>query len=223
MTASTSTPISVLVVDDHPVVRQGLRSMLNSDDIKVVGEAGSGAEALALVEQLRPQVTLMDIRMPDMDGLSAMAALKRRSLSTSVIVLTTYSNMQYLVRSVICGAAGYFMKGIARTELLAAIRAVAGGESLLQVRQLRTVIERLVAEDAKAAPHADKQADVLTRREREVLNLVAQGLTNRQIAGILGISPATVKTHVEHIIDKLGVSDRTQAAVWAVKSGIAGL
>jgi DNA-binding NarL/FixJ family response regulator len=223
MRAEGTAPIRVLIVDDHPVVRQGLRSMLEADDIEVVGEAGSGAEAIALVEKLEPAVTLMDVRMPDMDGLAAMAAMKKLPVSTSVIVLTTYNNMQYLVRSVIYGAAGYFMKGISRDELLAAIRAIAQGKSLLQVHQLRTVIERLVREDAKAAPHAAKKLDVLTPRERETLNLVAQGLTNEQIGRVLGISRATVKTHVENILGKLGVSDRTQAAVWAVRSGIAGL
>ena len=216
-------PIRLLIVDDHPVVRQGLRSMLSTDGIEIVGEAASGAEAVALVEKLRPDVTLMDIRMPNMDGLAAMAAMKKLSANTSVIVLTTYNNMQYLLRAVIYGAAGYFMKGIGRDELLAAIRAVAQGRSLLQVHQLRTVIERLVREDAKAAPHAAKKLSVLTPRERETLSLVAQGLTNEQIARVLGISRATVKTHVENIIKKLGVSDRTQAAVWAVRSGIAGL
>jgi len=197
--------------------------MLCVDDIEVVGEAATGAEAVSLVQSLRPDVTIMDIRMPDMDGLAAMAALKRLPVNTSVIVLTTYNNMQYLVRSVIYGAAGYFMKGISRDELLAAVRAVARGESLLQINQLRAVIERLVREDAKAAPHAAKKLDILTPRERETLNLVAQGLTNKQIAPILGISETTVKTHVENIIAKLGVSDRTQAAVWAVRSGMAGL
>jgi DNA-binding NarL/FixJ family response regulator len=155
--AEAKAPIRVLVVDDHPVVRQGLRSMLAAEDIEVVGEAGSGADAVALVEKLAPDITLMDIRMPDMDGLSAMAAMKRLPVKTSIIILTTYNSMQYLVRSVIYGAAGYFMKGISRDELLAAVRAVAQGQSLLQVNQLRTVIERLVREDAKAAPHAVKK------------------------------------------------------------------
>lgn len=223
MSPDSGGPVRVLIVDDHPVVRQGLRSMLAADDVEVVGEAGNGSDAVALVDELRPDVAIMDIRMPDMDGLSAMAAMKRRSVTTSVIVLTTYSNMQYLVRAVVYGAAGYFMKGISRDELLTAVRAVSRGESLLQVHQLRTVVERLVREDAKAAPHAAKKLEVLTPREREALNLVAQGLTNEQIAGILGISRSTVKTHVENIIGKLGVSDRTQAAVWAVRSGLAGL
>jgi len=216
-------PISVLVVDDHQIVRQGMRSMLQADDIEIVGEAKTGSEAVLLVEALEPDVTLMDIRMPDMDGLAAMAAMKRRSLKTSVIIITTYSSVQYLVRAVICGAAGYFMKGISRDQLLKAIRAVAAGESLLQVRDLRSVVERLSEEDLKTDALAGKPLELLTRREREVLSLVAQGLTNRQIAGVLGVGRTTVKTHVEHILAKLGVSDRTQAAVWAVRSGVAGL
>ena len=223
MSSEGPSPISVLIVDDHPVVRQGMCSMLQAADVKVVGEAKTGSEAVLLVEALQPDVTLMDIRMPDMDGLAAMAAMKRRSLTTSVIVITTYSSVQYLTQAVICGAAGYFMKGISRDQLLEAVRAVASGESLLQVRHLRTVIERLAEEDLAADGLAGKPLELLTRREREVLHLVAQGLTNKQIAGVLGVSRSTVKTHVEHIIGKLGVSDRTQAAVWAVRAGVAGL
>ncbi len=222
MRKSNAPPIKVLIADDHPVVRQGLRSLLDADGIRVVGEAATGTEAVALVQELEPDVVLMDIRMPDMDGLAAMAAMKRLSLKTSVIVLTTYNNMQYLVRSVIYGAAGYFLKGISRDELLAAIRAVGDGKLLLKVHHLRTVIERLIKEDAKLAPPAVRKTSVLTAREREVLGLIVQGLTNKQIAEVLCVSQATVKTHVEHIISKLGVSDRTQAAVWAVRSGIAG-
>jgi DNA-binding NarL/FixJ family response regulator len=215
-------PIRVLIADDHPVVRQGLRSMLTVEDIEVVGEAGSGTEAVGQVVALEPDVVLMDIRMPDMDGLAAMAALKRSRATVSVIVLTSYNNMQYLVRSVIYGAAGYFLKGIPRDELLAAIRAVGAGESLLKVHHLRAVIDRVVREDAKIAPAAIRKMGALSAREREILGLVVQGLTNKQIGQVLSISEATAKRHLEHIIRKLGVSDRTQAAVWAVRSGIAG-
>jgi DNA-binding NarL/FixJ family response regulator len=215
-------PIRVLIVDDHPVVREGLRSMLKSEDIEIVGEAATGAEALTLIRELEPQVVLMDVRMPDMDGFAAMAAMKRQCLTASVIVLTTYNNMQYLIRAVIYGAAGYFLKGASRKELLGAIRAVAVGESLLKVHHLRAVVEQLSKEDAKTAPVGVARLGALTTREREVLGLVVQGLTNRQIGQVLAVSPATIRTHVQNIIGKLGVSDRTQAAVWAVRSGIAG-
>ena len=157
-----------------------------------------------------------------MVALAAMGAMKRESPDTAVIVLTTFNNVQYLIRSVIYGAAGYFLKGISREQLLAAIRAVAAGESLLKPHHLRAVLQRLLKEDAKAAPPAVGKIEALTAREREVLGLIVQGLTNEQIARVLFISRATVKTHVESILKKLGVSDRTQAAVWAVRSGIAG-
>ncbi len=221
--ASAETPrIKVVIADDHPVVRQGLRSMLAADDIDVVGEAATGKEAVELVEQLQPDVVLMDIRMPDMDGLAAMAEMKKKNARAAVIVLTTYYNVRYLVRAVIYGAAAYFLKGISREELLGAIRAVHQGESLLKIPQLRAIVDRVLKEDSKLAPAAVKKMKSLTRREREILGLVVQGLTNKQIAELLCISQATVKTHVENIIEKLGVSDRTQAAVWAVRAGVAG-
>lgn len=222
MTKPDARSIKVLIADDHPVVRQGLRSMLAAEGIEIVGEAGTGSEALELIRKTEPDVVLMDIRMPDMDGLAAMRMMKQNSSNTSVIVLTTYNNVQYLVRSVIYGAAGYFLKGISRKELLAAIRAVATGESLLKPHHLRTVVQRLLKESSGTAPAASSKADALTPREKEVLSLIVQGLTNAQIARILFISPATVKRHVESIIKKLGVSDRTQAAVWAVRAGIVG-
>jgi len=221
MTSAESPRITVLIADDHPVVRQGLRSMLAADDIEVVGEASTGREAAALVQELVPDVVLMDVRMPDMDGLAAMAEMKKTNARSAVIVLTTYHNVRYLVRAVIYGAAAYFLKGIAREELLGAIRAVHAGESLLKIPQLRAIVDRVFKEDAKLAPTAVKKMKALTRREREILGLVVQGLTNKQIAELLCISQATVKTHVENIIEKLGVSDRTQAAVWAVRAGMA--
>ena len=222
MRAAGASPIRVLIADDHPALRLGLRSMLAADDIEVVGEAATGAEAVTLTQQLQPDIVLMDIRMPDMDGLAAMAALKRNCSGSAVIVLTTYNNMQYLVRSVICGAAGYFLKGISREELLTAIRAVRAGQSLLKVHHLNAVVERVLREDAKTAPAAATKTAGLSAREREVLGLIVQGLTNKQIADVLCVSRATIKTHVEKLIGKLGVSDRTQAAVWAVRSGIVG-
>jgi DNA-binding NarL/FixJ family response regulator len=222
MTDRPDRRIRVLIADDHAVVREGLRSMLAASDIEVVAEACSGAEAVEFTSDLKPDVVLMDIRMPDVDGLNALAAIKRQCPRTSVIILSTYGNVQYLVRAVTHGAAAYFLKGISRDELLAAIRNVSAGESLLKPRQLNAVVERLLREDVSARSTRDRQAERLTRREREIVALVAQGLTNKQIAQALSISTATVKTHVETIIRKLGVSDRTQAAVWAVRAGVAG-
>jgi DNA-binding NarL/FixJ family response regulator len=222
MAARSPMPIKVLITDDHPVVRQGLRSMLATDDIEIVGEAASGSEAVAMTEQLTPDVVLMDIRMPDMDGLAAMAEMKKHNARAAVIVLTTYHNVRYLVRAVIYGAAAYLLKGISREELLSAVRTVAKGESLLKVHHLRAIVDRVLKEDSKLAPAAVKKMKSLTRREREILGLIVQGLTNKQIAEALCISQATVKTHVENLIEKLGVADRTQAAVWAVRAGVAG-
>jgi len=219
--SEVSTPsIRVLVADDHPVVREGLKSILTSAGIEVVGEATTGAQAVGMCEQMRPDVLIMDIRMPVMDGISAMAALKRQASPTSVIVLTASTNLQHLIRSVICGAAGYFLKGVSCEELIAAIRSVAAGESLLKVRDLHSVLDHILKEDARTAPFAVTKMSSLTPREREILGLVVQGLTNKQIGEVLSLSAATVRAHIEHIIAKLGVSNRTQAAVWEVRAGV---
>ena len=216
----SSSPIRLVIADDHPVVREGLRGMLTRAGMEVVGEAATGAEAVTLVARWQPDVVIMDIRMPEMDGLSAMAAIKRQSLPTSVIVLTGSTNLQQLVRSVVLGAAAYFLKGVSREELLAGVRTVASGKSLLSARDLRSVLDHVLKEDARTAPFAVGQMGTLTQREREIIGLVVQGLTNKEIADILSVSAATVRAHVEHIIAKLGVTNRTQAAVWAVRAGI---
>lgn len=220
MDEPSTQPITVIVADDHPVVREGLRSILTAAGIEVVGEATTGTEAVALVLQWRPDVVIMDIRMPEMDGLSAMAALKRQSSAASVIVLTGSTNLQQLVRSVVYGAAGYFLKGISPDELVSAVQTVAKGKSLLTVHDLRNVLDHVLKEDAKTAPFAVARMGTLTGREREIIGLMVQGLTNKQIGEVLSVSAATVRAHVEHIIAKLGVSNRTQAAVWAVRAGI---
>lgn len=214
------TAIRVLIADDHPVVREGLRSILAAAGMEVVGEAATGAEAVELSERLRPDVLILDIRMPEMDGLSAMAAMKRHSFQPNVIVLTGSTNLQHLIRSVIYGAAGYFLKGVSREELVQAVRTVAAGQSLLRVRDLHTVLQHILKEDARTAPFAVTKMSTLTAREREILGLVVQGLTNKQIGEVLSLSPATVRAHIEHVIEKLGVSNRTQAAVWAVRAGV---
>ncbi len=207
--------ISVLLVDDHAIWREGVKGMLEHTEFSVIGEAGSGKEAVALAPELSPALILLDIRMAGGDGLEALGNLKELLPKTSVVMLTTYDNPTYMARAVAGGAAGYLLKGVGRAELLATLRRVASGESLLSaqelVRSLRSVSENAAQTDLISP---------LTTREEEVLRLLATGLTNREMAGVLFIAEATVKTHVEHIIGKLGVSDRVQAAVWAARQGI---
>jgi len=215
--AAMDTPqTTVLLVDDHAIWRGGVRSMLEDTEFAVVGEASSGKEALVEARRLQPRLVLLDIRMAGGDGLDALQALKSEHPRMSVVMLTTYDNPTYMARAVAGGAAGYLLKGVERDDLLAALRAVAGGEMLLNrqdlVRSLRGVSE--------AAAGADDLIQPLSERELEVLRLLATGLGNRDIAPLLFISESTVKTHVEHIISKLGVSDRVQAAVWAARHGL---
>jgi DNA-binding NarL/FixJ family response regulator len=209
--------IPIMVVDDHVIWRSGVRSMLEDSEFTVAGEAGSGKEALEVARQAAPRLVLLDIRMPGGGGLDALVALKREHPRMAVVMLTTYSNPTFVARAVSGGAAGYLLKGIGRDELLSALRAVANGEMLLTrqelVRSLRSVGEQ--------SADADDLIEPLTPREEEVLRLVATGLPNHEIAPVLFIAESTVKTHVEHIIGKLGVSDRVQAAVWAARRGFA--
>jgi DNA-binding NarL/FixJ family response regulator len=208
---------TVVLVDDHAIWRGGVRSMLEDTEFQVVGEASSGREAVEVVGKVKPNLVLLDIRMAGGDGLEALQNLKAETPQTAVIMLTTYDNPTFMARAVAGGAAGYLLKGIERDELLAALRAVAAGEMLLSaeglVRSLRGISE--------AAAGASDLIEPLTDREQEVLRLVATGLPNKEIAEILFIAESTVKTHVEHIIGKLGVSDRVQAAVWAARHGLA--
>jgi DNA-binding NarL/FixJ family response regulator len=215
--AETAEPIDVVIVDDHAIWRGGVRSMLARTEFRVVGEAGSGKEALEVVRETKPRLVLLDIRMAGGDGLDALQALKAEHPRLSVVMLTTYDNPTYMARAVAGGAAGYLLKGVERDELVAALRAVAGGEMLLRPDDLVRSLRGL-------SPDAPGQAELiepLTDREQEVLRLVATGMSNREIGSVLFIAESTVKTHVEHIIGKLGVSDRVQAAVWASRQGIA--
>lgn len=209
-------PVQVMLVDDHAIWRGGVRSMLEDTEFQVVAEAASGAEALEAARRARPQMALLDIRMAGGDGLDALQALKQEHPRMAVIMLTTYDNPTYVARAVAGGAAGYLLKGIEREELLEALRAVARGEMLLTPQQLvhslRGISEKTVG--------AQDLIEPLTEREQEVLRLLATGLSNRDIASLLFIAESTVKTHVEHIIGKLGVSDRVQAAVWAACHGL---
>ncbi len=205
----------MLVVDDHAVVREGLRAFLDlQEGIEVVGEASDGADALAAVERLRPDVVLMDLVMPGMDGLEAMRALRAQGRPPRVIVLTSFLDDDKLMPALRAGAAGYLLKNVAPAELARAVRAAHAGEALLDP----VVAARVV--DAIAARGEDDPLAALTPREREVLALIGEGLPNKLIARTLRISEKTVKTHVGHVLAKLGVADRTQAAVAAVRAGL---
>jgi NarL family two-component system response regulator LiaR len=207
-------PIRVLVVDDHAVVREGLRAFLElQDGIEVAGEAADGAEAVDAAERIRPDVVLMDLVMPKLDGLGAMRALRERLPATRVVVLTSFLDDDKLMPALRAGAAGYLLKNAAPQEVARAVRAAHAGETLLDP----VVAARLV----EALAGGEEPLDRLTPREREVLALIGRGFPNKLIARELGLSEKTVKTHVGHVLAKLGVTDRTQAAVAAVRAGLA--
>ncbi len=212
--------ITVLIVDDHPMVREGLRSMLDTEGIEVVGEAGTGAEAVEKVPQLNPDVVLMDVRMPDMDGLAATEIVKQNSPETSVIVVSSYESKEYLRRAIEAGAAGYILKGMSRESLIDAVRLVRGGGSLVDARLLGELLREMGMEGSRFEGAAEGALEALSPRELEVLQLLVQGLTNKEIAQQMHYSVGTVKNVVQRVIEKLGVSDRTQAAVYAVRVGL---
>jgi NarL family two-component system response regulator LiaR len=209
--------ITVLVVDDHAVVREGLRTFLQlQDGLEVVGEAGDGEEAVRQAEQLRPDVILMDLVMPRLDGVGAMQELRRRLPASRVIVLTSFADDDRLLPAIQAGAAGYLLKNVQPQELARAVRAAHAGEALLDP----AVAARLV--EAIAQAPGEQPAERLTPRERQVLELIGRGLSNKRIARELGVAEKTVKTHVGHVLAKLGVADRTQAALYAVRTGLLG-
>jgi NarL family two-component system response regulator LiaR len=210
--------IRVLIADDHAVVRQGLRAFLElQDEIEVVGEAEDGEDAVAAVERLRPDVVLIDLVMPRLDGIEAIRRIRERRPGSRVIVLTSFVDDDKLFPAVRAGAAGYLLKDVQPAELVEAIRTVERGDALLHPAVTAKVMEEI------ASGHGDSgAADALTPREREVLGLIAHGMANKLIARELGVSERTVKTHVSNILTKLGVSDRTQAALYAVREGLVG-
>ena len=211
---------TVAIVDDQELVRAGFRLIIESaGDLDVVGEAANGEEAVALVEQHGPDVVLMDVRMPVMDGIEATRRIGARSSTTRVIVLTTFDLDEYVHEALRAGASGFLLKDTPAATLLDAIRVVAQGEALLAPSVTRRLIERFASAPSSNAP-PPKSLDVLTGREREVLGLIAKGLSNQQIADELVMSPATAKTHVSRIMTKLHARDRAGLVVLAYESGL---
>ncbi|MEU9605142.1 response regulator transcription factor [Streptomyces sp. NPDC048057] len=213
--------IKVLLVDDQRLVRAGFRSILeDEDDIEVVGEASDGAEAVTACRQLAPDVVLMDIRMPEVDGLEASRriAADSRLAEVKVIILTTFDADDYIYSALRAGASGFLVKDAETTELLTAIRVVARGDALMSPGVTRRLIKEFAAR--VKAPEPDPRLKALTERECEVMLLAAQGLTNDEIAERLVLSPATAKTHVSHIMTKLGLRDRVQLVILAYESGM---
>lgn len=204
--------IRVLLVDDHEVVRRGLKSLFEGTDIHVVAEAANGQDALKLIKEKRLDLVLLDVRMPDMDGLNVLGRIKLDHPDMPVLMLSTYDNPTYVARAVALGAAGYVLKDAERSKLLDSIRGAASGQAVWTREELRRVTGALTT------PRLNAEVEVpLTQRESEVLKQLALGLTNKEIAQALHISYETVKEHVQHILRKIGVTDRTQAAVWAVR------
>ena len=211
--------ITVLIADDHPMVREGLRSMLNAPDLTVIGEAGSGQEAVAQTNALNPDVVLMDIRMPDMDGIAALQAIKEARLPSRVIMVTTYRQTAFLLRALAAGADGFVLKDIPRNDLLATVRAVASGAARVDQEFLQQVLREL-GEANRAETLDTELLEPLTPREMDVLRLLVEGLTNQAIGQTLGLSPGTVKGYVQTLAQKLNAADRTQAAVKAIRLGL---
>jgi len=206
----------LMIVDDHEVVRMGLRAALDGEpDFSVVAEAASGKEAIEQARAQRPDIVLMDVRMDGMDGVEACREVRSELPETRVLMLTSFAEEETVAAALLAGASGYVLKNVARSRLLEALRAVARGDSLLDSKVTRGVVERLIA--AHSAPGED---DELTTREREVLVLIAEGATNKEIAAKLVVSENTARNHVSHILSKLGFSRRSEAAAYAAKKGL---
>jgi len=213
--------IRVLIADDHPVVRDGTRNLLEREaDMEVVGEAGDGEEAVRLADQLKPDVAIIDINMPKMNGIEATKQIKASLPGTAILILTAYDDDPYVFALLEAGAAGYLLKYARGTQVVDAIRAVRSGESVLSPSVARKVLNRF---KPTQGPPTDTTSDILSERELEVLKLVTQGKSNQEIADALSLSVRTVQAHLAHIFDKLGVGSRTEAVVLALKKGLTTL
>ena len=208
--------ITVLVADDHEVVRTGLARLLEDSDITIVGEAENGEQAVEQTMKHNPDVVLMDIRMPDSDGLTALETIKQQKPDVRIVMLSTYDNPTYVARSVALGASDYVLKDSSREDLIAAITRAASGESPSD----DSIMHRIKDTMSRRRERVDRSEIPLTNRELQVLRHVALGLSNREIGTSLGISIETVKEHVQNILRKIEAADRTQAAVWAIKKGL---
>jgi DNA-binding NarL/FixJ family response regulator len=213
--------IRLAIVDDQGMVRAGFRSLLEGeDDFEVVGEAANGEEALAMVSELVPDVTLMDIRMPVLDGIAATRRIVESGVETKVLVLTTFDLDEYVFEALRAGASGFLLKDAPAEELAAAVRVVAAGESLLAPGVTRRVIDAFVRRPAPPSTPRESRLELLTPREVEVLGLLARGLSNLDIAGKLFVSEGTTKTHVSNVLTKLGLRDRVQAVIFAYENSV---
>ncbi|WKG07071.1 response regulator transcription factor [Nocardia sp. PE-7] len=213
-------PISVLVVDDQELMRMGLKMVLGAHpDIEVIGEAGNGDEAVRRASELRPDVVLMDVRMPVVDGVTATARIVAAGEGVRVLVMTTFDLDEHALGALRAGASGFLLKDTPPEDLISAIRSVAGGDAVVSPKVTKRLLDRLVAEDPTSL-RDPKILDVLTAREREVLEQIAVGRSNAEIAAALFLSEATVKTHVGRVLTKLGLRDRVQAVVLAYETGL---
>jgi DNA-binding NarL/FixJ family response regulator len=214
------TALRVLLADDDDLMRAGLRAVLSSDEtIHVIAEAADGREAVDAVRSVRPDVIVMDVRMPHLDGIAATRQIIEAAPKARILILTTFEDEDYVFGALTAGASGFLLKRARPEELIMAIHTIAGGESLLSPSVTRTVIDRMVQQPQRD-PRAARRIGVLTPRERDVLELVAQGLSNAEIADVLVVEESTVKTHVKRILAKLDLRDRVQAVILAYEAGL---
>jgi two-component system, NarL family, response regulator DevR len=205
-------PVTVFLLDDHEVVRRGLRDLLESEGIEVVGEAGTAAEAFGRIHAVDPDVAVLDVRLPDGDGVSVCREVRSRHPRTACLMLTSFSDDEALFEAIMAGASGYVLKQIRGTDVVAAVRQVAAGQSLLDPAVTERVLERL-----RRGPEVDERIAQLTPQERHILELMAEGLTNRAIGERLHLAEKTVKNYVTNVLSKMGMSRRTEAAVYAAR------